>query len=99
MNLGDTAHGHGDGMAFEAVLRDTTGNAVGELLGWVITVDVVDGDSAKPVYLTEHIGTMIIKFDEENNNVNFDLVGKMRFRVVAFQNMHMDPNNLNVKIF
>jgi hypothetical protein len=66
VNLGDSTHGHGDGMAFEAVLRDTTGIAVGELLGWVITVDVVDGDSANPVYLTEHIGTMIIKFDDEN---------------------------------
>ena len=33
VNLGDSAHGHGDGMAFEAVLKDTTGAAVGEVLG------------------------------------------------------------------
>ena len=34
VNLGDTSDGHGDGMAFEAVLRDTAGTVVGEVLGW-----------------------------------------------------------------
>jgi hypothetical protein len=66
VNLGDTAHGHGDGMAFEAVLKDTTGTAVGEVLGWLVTVDIVDGDSANPVHITDRIGTMVIKFDDEN---------------------------------
>jgi hypothetical protein len=66
VNLGDTSHGHGDGMAFEAVLKDTTGTEVGEVLGWMITVDVVDGDSTNPVHLTDRIGTMVLKFDEEN---------------------------------
>jgi len=66
VNLGDTAHGHGDGMAFEAVLKDTTGTAVGEVLGWLVTVDIVDGDSANPVYITDRVGTMVIKFDDEN---------------------------------
>lgn len=66
VNLGDTAHGHGDGMAFEAVLKDTAGTAVGELLGWMITADIVDGDSASPVHITERIGTMVFNFDDEN---------------------------------
>ena len=66
VNLGDTSHGHGDGMAYEAILKDTAGTAVGEVLGWLVTVDIVDGDSANPVHITERIGTMVIKFDEEN---------------------------------
>ena len=40
VNLGDTSDGHGDGMAFEAVLRDTAGTVVGEVLGWMVTVDI-----------------------------------------------------------
>jgi len=66
VNLGDTAHGHGDGMAYEATLKDTTGTTVGEVLGWMITVDIMDGDSANTAHFTERIGTMVIKFDEEN---------------------------------
>jgi hypothetical protein len=66
VNLGDSAHGHGDGMAFEAVLKDTTGTAVGEVLGWMVTVDIVDGDSANAVHITDRIGTMVLKFDDEN---------------------------------
>ncbi len=66
VNLGDTAHGHGDGMAFEAVLKDTAGTAVGEVLGWMVTVDIMDGDSANPVHFTERIGTTVYKFDDEN---------------------------------
>ena len=69
VNLGDTAHGHGDGMAFEAVLKDTAGSAVGELLGWMVTVDIVDGDSANAVHITDRIGTMVFKFDDENKIV------------------------------
>jgi hypothetical protein len=66
INLGDSAHGHGDGMAFEAVLRDTAGTVVGEVLGWMVTVDIVDGDSANTVHMTDRIGTMVLKFDDEN---------------------------------
>lgn len=66
VNLGDTSHDHGDGMAFEAVLKDTAGTEVGEVLGWMVTVDIVDGDAANPVYITDRIGTMVLKFDEEN---------------------------------
>jgi len=69
LNLGDTAHGHGDGMAFEAVLKDTAGTAVGEVLGWMVTVDIVDGDSSNLVHITERIGTMVFKFDDENKIV------------------------------
>lgn len=66
VNLGDTAHGHGDGMAFEATLKDTAGTAVGEVLGWLVTVDIIDGDSTNPVHITDRIGTMVFKFDDEN---------------------------------
>ena len=66
VNLGDTTHGHGDGMAFEAVLKDTAGKAVGEILGWMVTTDIVDGDSTNPIHITERIGTMVFEFDDEN---------------------------------
>jgi hypothetical protein len=69
INLGDSAHGHGDGMAFEAVLRDTAGTVVGEVLGWMVTVDIVDGDSTNPIHITDRVGTMVIKFDDENKIV------------------------------
>ena len=69
INLGDSAHGHGDGMAFEAVLKDTAGKAVGEVLGWMVTVDIVDGDSVNAVHITDRIGTMVLKFDDENKIV------------------------------
>jgi hypothetical protein len=64
INLGDTAHGHGDGMAYESILKDTTGTVVGEVLGWMVTVDIVDGDSANTVHMIDRIGTMIIKFGD-----------------------------------
>jgi len=66
VNLGDSAHGHGDGMAFEAVLKDTTGTAVGELLGWIVTVDIVDGDSANLIKVSDRIGTMVFDLGDEN---------------------------------
>ena len=69
VNLGDSSHGHGDGMAYEASLKDTTGTAVGEVLGWLITVDIMDGDSANPVYISESIGTMVFNLGEENEIV------------------------------
>jgi hypothetical protein len=69
LNLGDTAHSHGDGMAFEAAIKDTAGNKVGEVLGWLVTVDIVDGDTLNPVHITERIGTMIFNLGEENEIV------------------------------
>jgi len=66
VNLGDSAHGHGDGMAFEAVLKDTTGKAVGEVLGWIVTVDIVDGDSANLIKVSDRIGTMVFDLGDEN---------------------------------
>ena len=69
LNLGDTAHGHGDGMAWEAPLRDTLGNIVGEAMGWTVTVDIMDGDSANPIFLTERNGVSILNFGDENEIV------------------------------
>ena len=66
LNLGDSSHGHGDGTAFEAPIMDTSGIEVGELLGWLVTVDIMDGDSINPVYDTERIGTMVFNLGDEN---------------------------------
>jgi hypothetical protein len=69
LNLGDTAHSHGDGMAFEAVIKDTAGNVAGEVMGWLITVDIMDGDSTSPVHIAERIGSMVFNFGDENEIV------------------------------
>ena len=69
VNLGDTAHGHGDGTAWEAPLRDTLGNIVAEALGWTVTVDIMDGDSANPSYLTQRTGLSVLNFGDENEIV------------------------------
>lgn len=66
LNLGDTAHSHGDGMAFEAVINDTAGNNMGEVLGWLVTVDIMDGDSSNPIHVSERIGTMVFNLGDEN---------------------------------
>jgi hypothetical protein len=66
LNLGDTAHGHGDGTAFEAPIMDTNGVKVGEVMGWLVTVDIMDGDSLNPVYDTERIGTVVYNLGDEN---------------------------------
>jgi hypothetical protein len=34
LNLGDSAHGQDDGMAFGASIKDISGVEVGEVLGW-----------------------------------------------------------------
>ncbi|MEY3351410.1 MAG: hypothetical protein RIQ50_1521 [Bacteroidota bacterium] len=65
LNLGDSSEGHGDGMAFEASLRDTAGNEVGEVLGWLITVDLLDGDSLNKIYKTDKFGSMVIKLGDD----------------------------------
>jgi hypothetical protein len=74
LNLGDTAHGHGDGMAWEAPLRDTLGNIVGEAYGWLTTIDIMDGDSANPTYIRERIGTSIFNFGDENEIISDGIV-------------------------
>ena len=66
INLGDTAHDHGDGIAWESPLRDTIGNIVGEAYGLLITIDIMDGDSANPSYIRERIGTSVFNFGDEN---------------------------------
>jgi hypothetical protein len=74
INLGDTAHGHGDAMAFEAALKDTSGNVVGEILGWIITTDIMEGDSAAPIYVMERIGSVVLNFGNEDEIVSQGIV-------------------------
>ncbi|MFM1794807.1 MAG: hypothetical protein RL642_1192 [Bacteroidota bacterium] len=69
LNLGDTSQTHGDGMAFEAPLKDTSGAEVGEIMGWLVTVDIDIADSSNPVHLTERIGTTVFNFGDENEIV------------------------------
>ena len=66
LNLGDSAHGHGDGRAWEATLSDTLGNIVGDAFGWTETIDIMDGDSANPKYITERNALSILNFGDEN---------------------------------
>ena len=56
LNLGDTAHDHGDAMAFESVLKDTTADLVQNLVDRSI---VFDND----------IGLMHDKMDEFNKEI------------------------------
>lgn len=65
LNMGDSSEDYGDGMAFEASLRDTDGNEVGEVLGWLITVDLLDGDSLKKIVKTDKIGSMVMKLGDD----------------------------------
>jgi len=69
INLGDSALGHGDGRAWEATLKDTMGNIVGDVIGWNVTIDIMDGDSANPKYITERTGISILNFGDENEIV------------------------------
>ena len=69
LNLGDSAHGHGDGRAWEATLSDTLGNIVGDAYGWTETIDIMDGDSANPKYITERNALSILNFGDENEIV------------------------------
>lgn len=66
VNLRDTAADHGDGMAFEASLRDTTGQRVGELHGWLITVDLSDSVETGKVSTIDKIGTAVFNIDGED---------------------------------
>jgi hypothetical protein len=66
LNLGDSLHGHGDGMAYEAPIRDTAGNVVGEILGWIVSVDIMDGDSSASINIIDRIGTAVLNFGDEN---------------------------------
>lgn len=59
VTLGDSLHRHGDGLAYEAILRDSAGTRVGDLLGWLITVAIEDGGGINAENMVEKIGTMV----------------------------------------
>lgn len=69
LNLGDTTNSHGDGMAFEAKLSDSTGVEVGEIIGWLVTVDINLSDSMNTAPVSERIGSTVFNFGEENEIV------------------------------
>lgn len=60
VNLGDTSLDHGDGLAFEAVLRDTADKEIGELHGWLTTVDLSDPLKNGIDSTVDKIGTMVL---------------------------------------
>lgn len=66
VNLRDTAADHGDGLAFEATLRDTTGKYVGEVHGWLVTVDLSDSSKAGISTTVEKVGTVVFNIDGED---------------------------------
>ena len=66
VNLRDTAADHGDGMAFEANLRDTTGKQIGELHGWLVTVDLSDSTANGIVTTVDKIGNVVFNIDGED---------------------------------
>ena len=66
VNLRDTAADHGDGLAFEAILRDTTGKQVGEVHGWLVTVDLSDSSEAGIVTTVDKIGNAVFNIDGED---------------------------------
>ena len=76
LNLGDSAHGHGDGRAWKATLSDTLGNIVGNAFGWTVTIDIMDGDSANPKYITERTALSILNFGDENEIVIQGIYGE-----------------------
>lgn len=66
LNFGDSSQSHGDKTIFEADLRDTIGNVVGEVLGEKINVDILDGDSIEPVYNIVRTGLTVFDFGDEH---------------------------------
>jgi hypothetical protein len=66
LNLGDSTEDQGDGTAYEAPIKDTTGKIVGEVIGWMVTTDIMDGDSTNSIQITERIGSANFNFGNEN---------------------------------
>lgn len=66
VNLRDTAADHGDGLAFEAILRDTTGKQVGEVHGWLVTVDISDSTANEVSTTQDKIGNAVFNIDGED---------------------------------
>lgn len=67
VNLRDTAVEHGDELVFESGLRDTTGAVVGELHGWLITVDLSDSANTIPnSNMLDKIGTSVFNIDGDD---------------------------------
>ena len=66
VNLRDTAEDHGDGMAFEATLLDTTRKQVGELHGWWVMVDLSDSTAKRIINTIDAISSMVFNIDGDD---------------------------------
>ena len=66
VNLRDTAIDHGDGISFEAILRDTTRKQVGELHGWLVTVDLSDSTANRVINTVDAISNMVFNIDGDD---------------------------------
>jgi hypothetical protein len=66
VTLGDSLHRHGDGLAYEALIRDTAGTNIGDLIGWLITVDIEDNGGMNAENMVEKIGTMVFNLGEDD---------------------------------
>jgi hypothetical protein len=68
VNINDTSIiDHGDGVAFEALLRDTTGKVVGDAYGWLVAVAFTDSlVQAASNNRVGKIGSMIVNLDGDD---------------------------------
>jgi hypothetical protein len=57
---------HGDALAFVAPLVNIDGNDVGELSGWLITIDITADIQDTESHLEERIGTLVFDFGNDN---------------------------------
>jgi hypothetical protein len=57
-------------------LSDTLGNIVGDAFGWTETIDIMDGDSANPKYITERTALSVLNFGDENEIVIQGIYGE-----------------------
>lgn len=66
INLRDSSLNEGDGLTYEAVLRDTSGKQIGEIHGWTVTVDLSDPEKERLQATVDKIGTLVLNIEGED---------------------------------
>ncbi len=66
INLRDSSLNQGDGLTYEAVLRDTTGKQIGEIHGWTVTVDLSDPENSSLQGTVDKIGTLVLNIEGDD---------------------------------